>query len=125
MSPAVLQASLSVLRSVLIALGAFLVSKGLITAEGTESLVGAALVVITALAGVWQKFSSERQAEAREVVAVHVGLVVADATIGPTNTIPPIRVPEVIEAIKPRIRIPDQPDEPTIVLPVTAVQGAI
>lgn len=115
--PAVLQAALSVLRSVLIALGAFFVSKGFLTSEGLDQLVGAILLIVPVGWGIWQKFQAERSAKKREVIAVNVGFVVADATVGPTPPIAPVRVPAVIAAVKPRILLAAEPEKAPFIIP--------
>jgi hypothetical protein len=116
MNTATVQAALSVVRSVMIAAGAFTVTNGLMTQESFDQLVGAVLVLIPLLWGVWQKFQAERATKAKEVIAVHVGMVVADNTVGPTPPIAPIKVPEVIDAIAPRIILPADSAAPPVVL---------
>jgi hypothetical protein len=116
MNTAAVQAALSVARSVMIAAGTFLVTNGLLSQESFDQLLGAILVILPLLWGIWQKFQAERDAKKREVVAINVGVVVADATVGPTPAIPPVKVPEVIAAVEPRIRLPTDPEKPPLVV---------
>jgi hypothetical protein len=112
------QAALSVVRSVLNSAGTILVFNGLIKQEVFDQLLGAAIVITPVLWGMWQKYQAERAAKHRETVAVAVGMVIADATIGATPLIPPIKVPEVLAAIAPRIIVPIDKAAPPLVLPV-------
>lgn len=119
MTPAVLQAVLSALRSILIAVGAYLVSIGFLTSENTDQITGAVLVVVPLLWGIYQKIQSERKTKTREVIAVNVGLVVADATIGPTPAIAPAQVPAVLGAIGPRVVLPAAPGVAPFIVPAS------
>jgi hypothetical protein len=114
-NPALAQALLSALRSTLISVGGGLVLKGFISADALEKLVGALVVLLPALWGVYQKITAERQAELREVVAVHVGMVVADDTTGPTPPIAPLEVPALIATVGPRIVV-TAPEYPPVIV---------
>ena len=83
--------------------GSGLASHGYL-AEGTVTeIVGAFMVILPLAWGMWDKYRSERATQAREAVAVNVGAVVADATIGRTPTIAPARAAVLIEAIAPTL----------------------
>lgn len=118
MGDATKQAILSVVRSLLIVAGYWLASHGYIgggapmpgvgyedypsayTGAGMlDQIVGAIMVLISALWGVWDKYRAERAAKAREAVAVNVGIAVSNAEIGLTAPLPAAAVPEVIKVV--------------------------
>ena len=115
MNAALVQGLLSALRSTLISVGSGLVLRGFITADDLETIVGGLVVLLAAMWGVYQKFSAERKAAAREVVAVHVGMVVADATIGKTPPIAPLEIKPLIAVVGPRIVV-TQPEYPPVII---------
>ena len=116
MDNATLQALLSATRSVLIAIGAALVARGYLSNENANEITGGLLVIVPLLWGIAQKFWSERGAKTREVIAVNSGILVADATIGRTTPVAPAQVPQLLEAIGPRVQLSDNPQLiPTIV----------
>lgn len=118
MDNATLQAFMSAVRSILIAIGATLVARGYLTDENANSIVGALLVIGPLIWGVAQKFMAEREAKKRETVAVNVGVVVADNTVGKTPSIAPASVPLLLETIGPRIQVNDKaPDVKPVVRP--------
>jgi hypothetical protein len=117
MNRAITPAILSALRWAMAVGGAYVVTKGLMTQESFDQLLGALVVIVPLVWGALQKFAAERAAKKRETVAVAVGMTIADATVGPTPLIPPIRVPEVIASIAPRIILPaDKAAPPVVVL---------
>lgn len=87
MSEATLQAFLSVLRSLLIVGGTYLTSGGYLSGGNVEQLIGVVMVLVPLFWGIFQKYTAERKTKAREVVAVQVGISVADATLGPTPSV--------------------------------------
>lgn len=116
MDNATVQALLSAVRSVLIAIGATLVAKGYLTNENVNAIVGGLLVIGPLLWGIAQKFMSERETKTREVIAVNTGIVVADATAGTTTPVAPALVPALLENVGPRVKLSDNPQVvPTIV----------
>ena len=118
MDNATLQALMSALRSILIDAGATLVARGYLTNENANSIVGALLVIGPLIWGVAQKFMAERAAKKRETVAVNVGVVVADNTVGKTPSIAPASVPLLLETIGPRIQVNEKsPDIQPVVRP--------
>ena len=100
MNEATKQAALSALRSALVFVGAWLVAKGWFTEAAWNDLIGGIMVAAPLLWGVWDKFASERKAEAREVVAMNEGIKVADATVGPTPAVAPEEVRSVLAAAR-------------------------
>ena len=98
MTDATIQALLSVLRSLLIVGGSWLTANGYLSGGNVEQLIGAICVLVPLLWGAWQKFAAERKAAAREVVAVNVGIVVANGTTGPAAAVPAVVVPALIKA---------------------------
>lgn len=82
------QAALSLVRSVLIALGAFIVANGWASTEMVNQAVGVAMIVVPAIWGMAQKAQAEKSAKARETSAVQAGITAtkagaAPATVGP------------------------------------------
>ena len=116
MTDATIQALLSVLRSLLIVGGSWLTANNYVSGGNVEQLIGAICVLAPLLWGVWEKYSAERKAKAREVIALTAGLVIADATAGKTQTIAPVDVPDAIKAIAPQIIVTGK-DSPPLVLP--------
>lgn len=101
MDSATLQALLSVLRGMLIATGAV---SSYLSDELVTEITSALLVLLPLMWGAWNGFSAERKAKAREVVAVNVGIAVADATPGPTLAVPAVLVPSLLQTIAPIVR---------------------
>lgn len=103
MDEATKQAALSILRTVLIALGTWLVSRGYFTETALNDIVGGVMVVAPLIWGAWNKFTSERKTQAREVVAVNVGILKADNTEGITPLETPASAPTTIARIAPAV----------------------
>ena len=95
MNEATQQALLSVLRSLLIVGGSWMTSKGYISDGNVEQIIGAIMVLAPVLWGVAQKYAAERKAKAREVVAVNVGVTVANSS--PVEQIHATMVPGLIK----------------------------
>jgi len=95
------QALLSALRSILIVIGGTFTARGIMSSEMVDQIVGAMMVILPAAWGIWQKFSAEKKAKAREAIAVNIGIAVADRTPGLTPAVAAINAPEVIEAFAP------------------------
>jgi len=111
MNEASKQALLSALRSILIAAGS---SLGLLSETTLNEVVGAVMVIIPIAWGIWDKFRAEAATQARETVAVNVGIAVADRTAGATPPVPSANVPAVIEAFAPVAAVaPDAPKSAT------------
>lgn len=105
MTEATTQALLSVLRSLLIVGGSWLTTNGYLSGGNVDQLIGVVMVLVPLFWGVIQKYSAERKAKAREVVAVNVGIVVADSTFGATTLPPAVAVPVLIETIAPMLPV--------------------
>lgn len=101
MNEAAKLAVMSVVRSSLIAAGGYAVAKGWITASGLEQIVGAILVLATAMWGAIDKYIAERKAVAREAVAVNAGIAAANASPVNIPSVHPIDVPAVIAEFSP------------------------
>lgn len=101
MNDATKLATMSVLRSILIAAGGYAVAKGWVAESNVEQTVGTVLVFVTAVWGVIDKYLAERKAAEREAVAVNAGIAAANAS--PTNIPPvhPVDVPAVIAEFSP------------------------
>ena len=117
MDNATLQALLSAVRSVLIAIGATLVARGYMTDATVNSVVGALLVLGPLLWGLVQKFQAERSAKEREVVAVNTGIIVADATVGQTPPVAMMQATKLIENIGSRVQLADDPRIVPVITP--------
>lgn len=68
------QALLSAIRSLLIAVGGVFVASGKLDAEKLNTYVGAAMVVLPFIWGVWEKFSSAKTAKLVTAVAVNAAV---------------------------------------------------
>ena len=106
MNDASKQAILSAVRSILIAIGSVLGAKGYMDDATVQGMIGAVMVVLPILWGVWEKYQSERKTAAREVVAVNAGIKVADATEGPTPAASPEVAKAIIEIFAPEVQLP-------------------
>jgi hypothetical protein len=93
----------SAIRSMLIAVGAWLAGKNLLDSETASALVGSLMVALPALCGVLEKIVAERKAAQREFIAVNVGITTADNTLGKTPLVPASEVPALIKIIAPSL----------------------
>ena len=98
MTDATIQALLSVLRSLLIVGGSWLTANGYLSGGNVEQLIGAICVLLPLLWGAIQKYHAERKTQAREAVALNVGVIVANGTEGQAPAVPPAVVPALIKA---------------------------
>ena len=96
------QALLSAIRSILIAAGSMLAAKGYMDDGTVQSTVGAVMVILPVIWGIWDKYRAEQKTKAREVVAVNAGIIVADATAGPTPEASPETAKAIIETFSPQ-----------------------
>lgn len=101
MSTETRQAILSAIRSILIAIGSILATRGYVDDETVQAMVGAVMVILPIVWGVADKIQAERAVKAREVVAVNAGIVIADATVGQTPLASPDTAPAIIAAFSP------------------------
>lgn len=104
------QAVLSAVRSILIAIGGFIVQHGYMTDAAWQQVVGALMVLIPAGWAMVAHYRSEAATKAREAQAVNVGIAVADRTPGITPPVPAANVPAVIAAFKPVLTPPTSPE---------------
>lgn len=81
------QAFLSAVRSLLMVLGTSLAARGFVHSDSINDAVGAVMVIIPIVWGVWDKYKAERMTKARETVAVQAGVNAAVAATGPRNGI--------------------------------------
>lgn len=95
------QTILSGVRSILIAVGTILATKGIIDEGQWSIIVGALMAIIPAVWGIYDKIQSERKTNARENVAVNAGITFADSTDGQTPLIPASDTKAVIENFAP------------------------
>lgn len=106
------QALLSAIRTILAAAGAWMATHKYIDADKMNEIVGAIMIIIPIVWGVVNKYKAEAKTQAREAVAVNVGIAVADRTAGATPAVPAANVPAVIEAFTPVV-VADIPNNPT------------
>ena len=116
MTDTTIQALLSVFRSILIIAGTWFVARGYVSESNAAEVIGAITVMLPVLWAAGQHFIEEAKTKAREVIALHAGIVIADGTVGQTPTIAPVDVPDVIKAISPQIYVTGK-DSPPLVLP--------
>jgi hypothetical protein len=112
------ESTLSLVRSTLIAVGGVLVAQGWVSAEVVQQIVGAALILIPAAWGYWQKIQADRAAAAQAALALNVGAALADVTTGKTPPIPAAKAPEVIKAFQPLVLMPLSPEVAPVVMPI-------
>jgi hypothetical protein len=96
---------LSAVRSILVAAGASLTAHGVFNADSAGEIVGAIMVIIPLAWGVWDKYRAEKKARDRETVAINVGIVVADATVGATPLVHVDAVPALIAEVSPFLAV--------------------
>ena len=96
MNIATLNASLSALRALLVATGAI---RSYVSDDTLTEMTGNLMVLLPVLWGIWNAYSVELKAKAREVIALNVGIVVADNTTGTTPIIPAVAVPNLIKSV--------------------------
>ncbi len=78
------QAVMSAVRSLLIVAGGSLATHGIINEASINEAVGAIMVLLPLVWGIINKFTAEKKAVAREVVAVQAGVTVAaTGSVGP------------------------------------------
>jgi hypothetical protein len=96
----------------LIAGGAWLAAKNLLSSETASALVGSLMVALPALVGVLEKITAARKAKDDLVVAVRVGQTISDGTTGPTPLVAASEVPTLIKVIAPKLPPVDALAEP-------------
>ncbi|HSW83518.1 MAG TPA: hypothetical protein VLH12_08590 [Usitatibacter sp.] len=94
---------LTALRALLIAFGGQLVSRGYTDNNTVNEVVGSLMVLIPAAWAAAAHYRAEAKAQAREAVAVNVGIVKADSTVGPTPLVSPTNTQAVIAQYKPLV----------------------
>lgn len=92
------QALLSAIRTLLAAAGAWMATHKYIDADSVNEIIGALMIAIPILWGVWDKYQAERKTKAREVIAVNAGVAVADSTVGATPPVSPADSTKIIAA---------------------------
>lgn len=95
------QALLSAIRSILIAIGGVLTTKGYVDDATVQTVIGAVMVLAPAVWGIVDKVLAERATQAREAKAVNAGIQAADATPGPTPAASPAVAQMIIAAAAP------------------------
>lgn len=68
------QALLSVVRSILLAVGTVLTTRGVLNADMVNQIVGAVTVAAPVLWGIWDKYRSEKKTQARVTEAAVTGV---------------------------------------------------
>jgi len=86
MDEATKQALLSAIRSILAAIGGVLVAKGYTDDQTLQTVIGAVMTIIPIVWGIAHKYQTERQAKAREAVALNAGIAMVNAA--PSNVSP-------------------------------------
>ena len=101
MDDATKAATLSAVRSVLLAVGSALAARGYLDSAAVNEIAGAIMVIGPAAWGIASKFTADRKAKEREAIALNAGIRHADATAGPTPSVPPDQVRTVIAQMGP------------------------
>ena len=94
-------AALSALRTILGILGGVLVAHGVVDSKIVEPLIGAAMAIVPIVWGVLQKYAAEKKTQAREAIALNVGIQVADRNVGATPPVPAAVVPAILNQLAP------------------------
>ena len=97
MDDTVKQAVLSAVRNLLSAGGAVLVTRGLLDSATSNQIIGAFMVILPLLWGVWDKYNTESKTQEREVKALNVGVAISNADV---NVTPPLTKEEAQIAIQ-------------------------
>jgi len=118
------QALFSAIRSLLIVAGTSLAAHGFIASGAVNEVVGAIMVIIPVVWGVWDKVEAERATKAREVAAVNAGIRLADLTPGPTPPVAPAEAPAIVKNFAPSVE-PPAPPRPAPVQPEIVVVKAV
>lgn len=97
------QAIWSAVRSILVTAGGIIAAKGYTDTATVNEIIGALMVLIPAIYGVWQKYQSERLTKDREATAVQAGVAAkgAGAIITPTEVVSTEHAQEIIKAFGP------------------------
>lgn len=92
----------SAVRTLLSAVGGYLVGRGLISQEMMQELIGAATVLVPTVWGVVSKYRAEAKTQVREHIALQVGMqVVQDGKIlAPPEAIGPSTAQSLIKEAK-------------------------
>jgi uncharacterized membrane protein YebE (DUF533 family) len=121
------QQALGAIRTLLGVAAGFLIGKGYVDATTATTVIGAIMVLIPLAWSAWDKHHSEQVTQAREAVAMNVGIAVADRTAGVTPAVQAEHVPAVIKAFASAAVVPGvavSPSSPIIAESVPAVQAA-
>lgn len=94
-------AVLSAVRSLLLAVGSILVTRGFLSDGEMQQLVGACMVVLPVIWGMYDKFHAEEKAKAREVVALNTGIALSNRDPNPTPPAAAHEVPALIAQASP------------------------
>jgi len=92
------QSLLSAVRTMLGVAGMWMATHKYIDADSVNEIIGAVMIVIPIVWGVWDKHRSEQATKAREVIAVNAGVAVADSTVGATPPVSPADTTKIIAA---------------------------
>lgn len=109
MDEATKQAVLSLIRTILLTAGGVLTTKGVVDSETVSTIIGAAMVILPAGWGIWDKFHAVKVADQREATALNAGIALSNQTPTPTPLVAPEDAKRVIEEIAPTV----QPTEGT------------
>ena len=91
----------SVVRSLLIAAGAWLAAHDYIDQGSADQIIGSIMVAGPLIWGVVDKYLAERDTKKREVIAVNAGIALSNADPNPTPMIVTTDAKPVIEALNP------------------------
>lgn len=91
------------LRTALAVAGGAIVAQGIASQATVNIVLGVATVIIPFILSALSKERASKIAKAREVVAVNVGIVKADNTVGPTPPVSPAMAAALIAKIAPTL----------------------
>ena len=95
------QALFSALRTVLLLAGMHMVTRGWFDAASVNEAVGAIMIIVPAVWGMWDKYQSEHRANEREVIAANAGIAMSNADPLATPPVQPSEVAGIIKAFGP------------------------
>jgi hypothetical protein len=100
MDPVTQAALRSLLRTLLAAGGAWLVTHNYFDRGSADQIIGALMIIVPAAWGALDKRWTEQKAKNRELVAMNAGIVVADHTEGTTPLVTPEQSEKIVKVFQ-------------------------
>ncbi len=100
MDDTVKQSIQSVIRTLLAAAGSWLVAKGLLDNATMNNALGAIMVIIPVVWGIWDKYKTASNTKVREANALNVGIALSNQDPNQTPLVPASEAPKVLASMK-------------------------